>query len=157
MSTNGHKWNPRGYEEHAHYVYKLGEPLIALLSPAEGEKILDLGCGHGELTLRLSEFECDVVGIDASEDMVHAALENGVNAVVMNAEEMTFDNEFDGIISNAAIHWMNDIKKVVDGYTHLSATEKAKLMILLYQYEDLFNGTLGDWKTEPVNIKLKPG
>ena len=32
MSSNGHKWNPRGYDEHAHYVYKLGEPLIALLN-----------------------------------------------------------------------------------------------------------------------------
>lgn len=114
MSTNGHKWNPKGYDEHAHYVYKLGEPLVALLAPSEGEKILDLGCGHGELTLRLSEFECDVLGIDLSEDMVHAAIENGVNAVVMNAEELIFDNEFDGIISNAAIHWMDDIGKVVE-------------------------------------------
>ena len=115
MSTNGHKWNPRGYDEHAHYVYKLGEPLIALLSPIEGEKILDLGCGHGELTQRLSEFECEVRGIDTSEDMVHAAMQNGVNAEVMNAEELTFDNEFDGIISNAAIHWMHDIEKVMEG------------------------------------------
>ena len=114
MSTNGHKWNPRGYDEHAHYVYKLGEPLIALLSPIEGEKILDLGCGHGELTQRLSEFECEVRGIDASEEMVHAAKQNGINAEVMNAEELTFDNEFDGIISNAAIHWMHDIEKVME-------------------------------------------
>ena len=86
-----------------------------MLSPVEGEKILDLGCGHGELTQRLSEFECEVRGIDASEEMVHSAIENGINAEVMNAEELTFENEFDGIISNAAIHWMNDIEKVVEG------------------------------------------
>ena len=115
MSTNGHKWNPKGYEEHAHYVYKLGEPLIALLSPTESENILDLGCGNGELTLRLMEFECNVTGIDSSPEMVHAAKENGVNAVVMKAQELSFNNEFDGIISNAAIHWMSDIEKVLEG------------------------------------------
>jgi len=115
MSTNGHKWNPKDYDEHAHYVYKLGEPLIALLSPVEGDKILDLGCGHGELTQRLLEFDCEVCGIDASAEMVRAAKESGVNAVVMNAEELIFENEFDGIISNAAIHWMDNIEKVVEG------------------------------------------
>ena len=115
MSTNGHKWNPMGYDDHAHYVYKLGEPLIALLSPTESENILDLGCGHGELTLRLMEFECNVTGIDSSAEMVQAANENGVSAVVMKAQELTFNNEFDGIISNAAIHWMTDIDKVLEG------------------------------------------
>jgi len=115
MSTNGHKWDPKGYDEHADYVYKLGEPLIALLSPEEGEKILDLGCGHGELSLRISEFGCELTGVDSNADMVAAAADNGINAILGDARELDFNNEFDGIISNAAIHWMSDIDKVLEG------------------------------------------
>lgn len=114
MSTNGHKWDPKGYDEHAHYVYKLGEPLIALLSPVEGEKILDLGCGHGELSLRISELGCEITGVDISPEMVQAAIENGIDALLADARKLVFNNEFDGIITNAAIHWMTDIDKVLD-------------------------------------------
>ena len=114
MSTNGHKWDPKGYDEHAHYVYKLGEPLIALLSPVEGEKILDLGCGHGELSLRICELGCEITGVDLSPEMVEAAKENGINAILADARKLSFDNEFDGIITNAAIHWMSDINNVLE-------------------------------------------
>ncbi len=41
--------------------------------------------------------------------------------------------------------------------THLSASEQEQLLTLLLEYEELFNGTLGDWQTEPVSFKLKPG
>ena len=115
MSTNGHKWDPKGYDEHADYVYTLGEPLIALLSPEEGEKVLDLGCGHGELAMRVSELGCELTGVDSSPEMVEASIANGINTILGDARDLSFDNEFDGIISNAAIHWMSDIDQVLDG------------------------------------------
>ncbi len=31
------------------------------------------------------------------------------------------------------------------------------MLDLLTEYEDLFDGTLGDWKTEPVSLELKEG
>ncbi len=42
-------------------------------------------------------------------------------------------------------------------FTHLSASQQEQLLALLLDYEELFGGTLGDWKTEPVSFKLKPG
>ena len=39
---------------------------------------------------------------------------------------------------------------------HLSNTDKKALLTLLQQYEELFDGTLGSWDTEPVHLELKP-
>ena len=38
---------------------------------------------------------------------------------------------------------------------HLNAAEREELLKLLQKYEELFDGTLGDWKTEPVKLELK--
>ena len=48
-------WNPRQYAEHARFVTDLGAPLIELLAPKAGERILDLGCGDGVLTKHLMD------------------------------------------------------------------------------------------------------
>ena len=49
-----------------------------------------------------------------------------------------------------------DLSKVVaENCQHLSEIEKEQLLQLLLRYEELFDGTLGDWKTEPVHFDLK--
>ncbi len=40
---------------------------------------------------------------------------------------------------------------------HLSSQQQNKLLRLLVEYEDLFDGTLGDFKMDPVSFKLKEG
>ena len=47
--------------------------LFELLAPRPGERVLDLGCGTGHLTARIAEAGADVVGIDASAEMVEQA------------------------------------------------------------------------------------
>ena len=44
---------------------------------------------------------------------------------------------------------------VADNCKHLSVPDQEKLLKLLTKFEDLFDGTLGDWDTEPVSLKLK--
>ena len=44
-----------------------------------------------------------------------------------------------------------------DCLNHLSATEKDKLLNLLQEFEELFDGTLGDWDCKPVSLQLKEG
>ena len=51
----------------------------------------------------------------------------------------------------------NLAKVVHDHCGHLSQLEQSKLLRLLVQYEELFDGTLGDFKTEPVSFRLKDG
>jgi len=48
-----------------------------------------------------------------------------------------------------------DLPAVVKNCSHLSLVEQNMLLEVLEEFEDLFDGTLGDWKTEPVSFELK--
>ncbi len=50
-----------------------------------------------------------------------------------------------------------NLQEVVDTCTHLSPEDKNMLLELLTEYEPLFDGTLGAWKTMPVFFELKEG
>lgn len=109
------EWDPRQYADNARFVTELGAPVLALLAPQPGERILDLGCGDGPLAARLAAMGCEVVGVDASPRMVAAARALGLDARVMDGEALAFEGEFDAVFSNAALHWMRDGAAVVAG------------------------------------------
>ena len=50
-----------------------------------------------------------------------------------------------------------DLKKITEECSHLSSAERTQLYMLLNEYKDLFDGTLGHWKNELYDIELKPG
>lgn len=106
-------WKPADYRCSADFVPLLGRPVIELLAPRPGERILDLACGDGRLTKELVDGGFDVLGVDASPEMVEVAVAYGVDAIVMDAERLTFDEEFDAVLSNAALHWMSDQYAVI--------------------------------------------
>ena len=108
-------WDPARYERNARFVSDLGAPVVELLDPRPGERVLDLGCGDGVLTKRLVEAGCEVVGVDASAELVAAARRLGLDARVMDGERLSFREELDAVFSNAAMHWMKDLDAVIDG------------------------------------------
>lgn len=108
-------WNPDTYQRHAGFVPTLGAPLLDLLAPQAGERILDLGCGDGSLTIKLKEAGCRAFGIDSSEAQVAAARARGLEARVMDAHALPFSAEFDAVFSNAALHWMLHPERVLSG------------------------------------------
>jgi SAM-dependent methyltransferase len=89
--------------------------VLELLAPAAGERILDLGCGDGVLGVELVVRGCAVVGVDASAAQVEAARGRGIDARVMDGQALDFDDEFDAVFSNAAMHWMKDPDRVLAG------------------------------------------
>ena len=109
------QWSPAQYAANARFVSELGEPVVEWLDPAPGEAILDLGCGDGALTKRLEERGAHVIGVDASSSMVAAAREAGLDARVADGEDLHFEAAFDGVFSNAALHWMTEADAVVAG------------------------------------------
>jgi len=111
-------WNPAQYAKNARFVSDLGMPVVELLSPQPGEYILDLGCGNGALTVKLLGIGCKVVGVDSSPEMVAAAKSLGLNAQVLDGETLQFNNEFDAVFSNAALHWMKNSSSVISGVWH---------------------------------------
>jgi trans-aconitate methyltransferase len=84
-STSSQHWNAAAYADNAHFVPALGQPLVDLLQPQSGERILDLGCGDGALTEKLVALGAQVLGIDNSPDMIAAALRRGLDARVPKA------------------------------------------------------------------------
>ena len=108
-------WQARRYAATADFVPALGTPVLELLSPQPGERILDVGCGDGVLTERIAAAGAEVVAVDAAPDMVAAARARGLDARVMPGQELSFDGEFDAVFSNAALHWMHPPAAVLAG------------------------------------------
>jgi trans-aconitate methyltransferase len=105
-ASTSQTWDPETYARNARFVSDLGSPVVDLLAPKPGERILDLGCGDGVLTKRLVDLGCDVVAVDSSAAQVEAAKKLGLDAYMMAGEELTFDAEFDAVFSNAVLHWI---------------------------------------------------
>jgi len=103
-------WDPDRYRSEAGFVAELGLPVVDLLAPRPGERILDLGCGEGALTATLAEMGCEVVGVDASPDQIARARAEGLDAHVLDGHRLIeaprFEGAFDAVFSNAALHWM---------------------------------------------------
>jgi trans-aconitate methyltransferase len=108
-------WSAQRYAEIAHFVPALGAPVLELLAPSPGERILDLGCGDGVLTEKIIAAGATVVAVDAAPDMVAAARARGLDARVTAGQSLTFDREFDAVFSNAALHWMRPPEAVLEG------------------------------------------
>jgi SAM-dependent methyltransferase len=102
-------WDPKTYAQNASFVHGLAGGVVEWLAPQAGERILDLGCGDGQLTKRLAESGAIVTGVDADPRMVEAAKGRGVDALQAMAESLPFaDTTFDAVFSNAALHWVRD-------------------------------------------------
>jgi trans-aconitate methyltransferase len=108
-------WNPASYAANARFVADLGEPLLALLSGEAGEVILDLGCGDGALTQKIAAQGCKVYGCDTSVAQLHATQEHGIEVFVMDGQQLGLKRRFDAVFTNAALHWMKQAEKVVEG------------------------------------------
>ncbi|MCJ8155943.1 trans-aconitate 2-methyltransferase [Sphingomonas sp. LaA6.9] len=115
MVNTTSKWDAADYARNAAFVPALGMPAVELLDPRPGERILDLGCGDGVLTEALVRAGAEVVGVDASPDMIAAAKARGIDAYVKDGQALDFDGAFDAAFSNAALHWMLDPAAVAAG------------------------------------------
>src|SRR5215510_7434371 len=104
-------WNPQLYRQFEKERSAPFDDLLALVARREGLKVIDLGCGTGELTQKLADAlpRSDVLGIDSSTDMLAKAdplrrpglrFELGEIEAVMGTWDLVF--------SNAAIQWVNN-------------------------------------------------
>lgn len=108
-------WEADSYARNARFVSDLALPVVDLLAPRAGERILDLGCGDGVLTAKLRDMGAEVVGADSSPEMVAAARARGLDVRLVDGRALPFDREFDAVFSNAALHWMPDPDAVIAG------------------------------------------
>jgi len=114
-ASEGQEWHAERYATHARFVTDLGAPVLDLLAPRSGERILDLGCGDGALTEQIVRAGAEVVGADGAQDMIDASRARGLDARLIDGHDLPFVAEFDAVFSNAAMHWMTRPDDVIAG------------------------------------------
>ncbi|HZB88799.1 MAG TPA: class I SAM-dependent methyltransferase [Terracidiphilus sp.] len=152
-------WNPQAYGKNGAFVHGLAGGVVDWLAAQPGERILDLGCGDGQLSERLAASGARIQGVDASPQMVAAARARGVAAEHGSAEALPFtDAAFDAVFSNAALHWvrgqdamLGEVHRVLKpggrfvaemgGHGNIAAIQVALIAVLTrHGYGELENG-----------------
>ena len=112
-----HQWDTERYRNQHSFVFEFGSSLIDILDPKPGERILDLGCGTGELTQAIADRAgaSGVVGLDADPNMVAAARASFRDITFLHADgsSFTLEKPVDAIFSNAALHWVTKAEEAV--------------------------------------------
>lgn len=109
-------WNPAQYHQFQKDRFAPFEDLFGLIKVRAKLRVVDLGCGTGELTRRLADRLplSDCLGIDSSPEMLRRALEHereGLRFEQASIQEV--EGEWDLVFSNAAIHWIDDQRSLV--------------------------------------------
>ncbi|WGH76794.1 methyltransferase domain-containing protein [Tenacibaculum tangerinum] len=115
MSETRTKWQPELYNQKHSFVYHYGEALIKLLNPKQNERVLDVGCGSGQLTDKINNLSNEAIGIDKSAEMIADAKSKFPNIEfhVGDAENFAFEKKFDAIFSNATLHWVKNYRRAI--------------------------------------------
>lgn len=113
-----HEFDGKKYGSASAHQREWGAQIIAELALAGDERVLDLGCGDGALTRRISELvpDGDVLGIDASRGMIDAAQPKAtanLHFQLADINDLAFSERFDVVFSNATLHWVKDHKRLL--------------------------------------------
>lgn len=109
----GGAWDP---EQYARFADERRQPfldLLALVRPWPGMRVVDLGCGTGELTRLVHERLAarDTLGLDSSPTMLAQSgtfSGPGLRFEQGAIEHFATTRSFDLVFSNAALHWVPD-------------------------------------------------
>jgi trans-aconitate 2-methyltransferase len=109
-------WDPKQYHK---FQAERAAPffdLLALVKVRPNLKVVDLGCGTGELTRQLADAlpNSDVTGIDSSSQMLEAArAASSPNLHFQQGDQSQLTGEWDLIFSNAALHWSENHAELI--------------------------------------------
>jgi SAM-dependent methyltransferase len=89
---------------------------LALEAVLEGRpnRVLEVGCGEGELAERLTTTVADVVAVDQSPRMVELTRARGVDARVADIQELPFpDDSFDAVLAAWMLYHVPDLDRAL--------------------------------------------
>ncbi|KZF25305.1 methyltransferase type 11 [Xylona heveae TC161] len=117
------QWSPEDYKTSASFVPELTTKVVQLLDPRPGDRILDIGCGDGVLSVKIAQVASEMLGLDSSAAMIAGARQKLKGSTASGFEvadcryiAQELDNKFgqpmkwqgtwDKVFSNAALHWI---------------------------------------------------
>jgi trans-aconitate 2-methyltransferase len=119
-----YQWDAEEYRASSSNQKKWALELLSKLDLGGSERVLDIGCGDGEITAAIARRvpRGSAVGIDSSRDMIDLAVRHypsdrwpNVSFLLKDAREIDFNEEFDAVFSNACLHWVVDHRPVLAG------------------------------------------
>jgi len=118
------------------------QEIFKWLDPAVSDRILDVACGGGELSLKIAEKGCEVHGIDLIEDAISMAKRLAeIEAIscefgVGNAENLPYPSEyFDKVVCSSALeHFSDDLKALREMHRVLKPNGKLVLTTDSFTY-----------------------
>ena len=121
---NTYKWDAKDYQDNSAVQQKWAMELITKIGLKGNETVLDIGCGDGKVTAEIAKKlpHGSITGVDNSREMIDLANKNFPHETYKNvlfklfdAKKLNFNNEFDIIFSNAALHWVKNHIPVLKG------------------------------------------
>jgi trans-aconitate 2-methyltransferase len=109
-------WDPNQYHKFQAQRSAPFFDLLALVEVRPNLKVVDLGCGTGELTRQLADAlpDSDVSGLDSSPQMLEkAASFSSPGLRFLQGDQSQLTGEWDLIFSNAALHWSEDHAELI--------------------------------------------
>ncbi len=119
-----YQWNAVDYAKSSSVQQQWARELIRKLNLKGSETLLDIGSGDGKVTAEIASHLPDgsVIGIDSSEEMINLAQSmysrdtfTNLRFQLEDAADLPFENEFEIVFSNAALHWIFDHRPVLKG------------------------------------------
>ncbi len=110
------------YDDYADIQKQAAEELAGWIDADGFRRILEIGCGTGNYTLRLkNKFEhSGLLAVDISQEMIEVAKnklqDREVEFVTADAENFSFPGKFNLITSNACLQWFEDLEKALLEY-----------------------------------------
>ena len=103
-------WDPARYARFAAERRQPFDDLLGLLRPCPGGRVVDLGCGGGELTVELHRAleAASTVGVDSSDAMLAAAARRAADGVRFEKGDLAAwaGGPVDAIVASASLHWV---------------------------------------------------
>lgn len=110
------------YHSNSTLQWHVAMSAIDSVSWQANERVLDIGCGDGKITALLAKklpFG-SILGIDISQSMIEFASQNypemdypNLNFQKLDAAEISFENQFDRVVSFSTLHWVVDQEKAL--------------------------------------------
>jgi len=126
MSADPPDWDPAQYERFKAERSRPFFDLLDLVRGCEGGRVVDLGCGTGELTRAMHERlrAKETIGVDSSDAMLakaRAFVGAGLRFEKGDIEKYAPDGRFDLVFSNAALQWVDDHPRLLASLAELLA------------------------------------
>ncbi|MCU0272123.1 MAG: methyltransferase domain-containing protein [Acidimicrobiales bacterium] len=119
-------WDPVQYRRFAAERAAPFDDLLTMAGPGRVRRLVDLGCGPGELTVRAARRlgADDTLGIDHSPEMLAAAAahaDDGVRFAIGDLGVWTSDGDVDVVLASASLQWVPDHPAVLERWARALA------------------------------------